>query len=259
MTETAPSESDAQSEPATPAARGIEPFLQQCQDLLTLFAQSMTGSAIPAASVAKFLDWSAQYDPQSMPALAAKWGFSPGLYALGGKLLPSTPEQDVLLSALRRVFAGAWDACQCGDALRFTDAIKEYETAQQAMRDINAQLSQRMQHVLREAQARFAEEIKATQAADGAFKDVFQLANAWQASLGPVTHDELQSEQCAALFATAMQSQSRLRVAHNRIVELVSEALNVPTRAEVDEAYRLIHQLRREVRSLHKRIEETLQ
>ena len=48
-------------------------------------------------------------------------------------------------------------------------------------------------------------------------------------------------------------ARSRLRAAQNRAVELVSEIYNVPTRAEVDEAYRMIHELRKEVRALRKR------
>ena len=55
-----------------------------------------------------------------------------------------------------------------------------------------------------------------------------------------------------ALTAEVSRTATSLRIAQNRAVEVFSELYNIPTRAEVDEAYRLIHELRKELRALKK-------
>ena len=47
---------------------------------------------------------------------------------------------------------------------------------------------------------------------------------------------------------------TRYREASHRLVAIASEAINVPTRVEVDEAYRHIQELKREVRRLRRSV-----
>lgn len=65
-------------------------------------------------------------------------------------------------------------------------------------------------------------------------------------------HQAMQSPRALQVSAEAIRAGLRSKQQQQRVVALVSEALNVPTRAEVDEAYREIQQLKRELRQLRK-------
>ncbi len=65
-------------------------------------------------------------------------------------------------------------------------------------------------------------------------------------------HQDLQSPQALEASAKLLRAAVRSRDQQQRVVAVVSEALNVPTRAEVDDAYREIQELKRELRRLKK-------
>lgn len=74
----------------------------------------------------------------------------------------------------------------------------------------------------------------------------------WASVADKVAHEAMQSE--AGLKATSdyIRAALRYRQQRNRLVEVTSELLNVPTRAELDEAYREIQQLKRQMRELRR-------
>jgi HPt (histidine-containing phosphotransfer) domain-containing protein len=74
----------------------------------------------------------------------------------------------------------------------------------------------------------------------------------WAREADAALHAAMQSEQGIAAAARAVRASTRQREALQRLVALTSHALNVPTRAEVDDAYREIQELKRELRRLKK-------
>jgi len=68
-------------------------------------------------------------------------------------------------------------------------------------------------------------------------------------------HQAMQSEAGLKATSDCIRGSLRYRQQRNRLVEVTSEMLNVPTRAEVDEAYREIQDLKRQVRELKRSIE----
>jgi hypothetical protein len=74
----------------------------------------------------------------------------------------------------------------------------------------------------------------------------------WAREADAALHAAMQSEQGVAAAARAVRASTRQRAALNRLVALTSKALNVPTRAELDDAYLEIQQLKRELRRLKK-------
>src|SRR5215470_128945 len=74
----------------------------------------------------------------------------------------------------------------------------------------------------------------------------------WAREADAALHAAMQSEQGVAAAARAVRASTRQRAALNRLVALTSKALNVPTRAELDDAYLEIQELKRELRRLKK-------
>jgi hypothetical protein len=74
----------------------------------------------------------------------------------------------------------------------------------------------------------------------------------WAGVAEKAVHEAMQSE--AGLKGTSdyIRAALRYRQSRNRLVEIVSESLNVPTRAELDDAYLEIQQLKREMRELRR-------
>ena len=160
--------------------------------------------------------------------------------------------QDPLLAGLRHIYAGAHDAVGWGMYPRLADAMSELGNAQTAARDAQAKAAARITETWEIARQRFADGLKAKGGREESFADVQSYLRAWTVALDAAAQEAMQSESGLALTAEANRAASRVRLAQNRVVALWSELLNVPTRAELDEAYRLIHELRREVRALRK-------
>lgn len=74
----------------------------------------------------------------------------------------------------------------------------------------------------------------------------------WAREVDKALQTALQSEAGLAASAQAMRTTLLRRAELQRLVALASTALNIPTRAEVDDAFREIQQLKRELRRLKK-------
>ena len=68
---------------------------------------------------------------------------------------------------------------------------------------------------------------------------------------GPL-HDAMQSERGLLITAKVIRASSQQRQQLQQVIGLVSEALHVPTRADMDLAYREIQELKRELRQIKK-------
>jgi class III poly(R)-hydroxyalkanoic acid synthase PhaE subunit len=78
------------------------------------------------------------------------------------------------------------------------------------------------------------------------------LVRLWSHALDESMHTALQSPKALEVSARLVRAASRARQQKQRVVAIASEWLNIPTRAEVDEAYREIQELKRELRRLRK-------
>jgi class III poly(R)-hydroxyalkanoic acid synthase PhaE subunit len=78
------------------------------------------------------------------------------------------------------------------------------------------------------------------------------LVRLWSHALDESMHAALQSPEALEASARLVRAASRVRQQKQRMVAIASESLNMPTRAEVDEAYREIQELKRELRRLRK-------
>jgi polyhydroxyalkanoate synthesis regulator phasin len=78
------------------------------------------------------------------------------------------------------------------------------------------------------------------------------LVRLWAKTMDEAMHEAMQSPRALQASADLIRASARSRQHQQRIVAIASEALNVPTRAEMDEAYREIQELKRELRRLRK-------
>ena len=78
------------------------------------------------------------------------------------------------------------------------------------------------------------------------------LIRLWANAVDAPMHATMQSERGLAVTAKAVRAATEHRQRLQKAVALASEALHVPTRADVDEAYREIQELKRELRRLKK-------
>lgn len=78
------------------------------------------------------------------------------------------------------------------------------------------------------------------------------LVRLWAKTMDEAMHEAMQSPRALQASADLIRAAARSRRQQQRVVAIASEALNVPTRAEVDEAYREIQSLKRELRRLRK-------
>lgn len=78
------------------------------------------------------------------------------------------------------------------------------------------------------------------------------LVRLWARTTDEAMHTSMQTPRALEASAKLLRTAARARQLQQRLVAIASEALDVPTRADVDEAYREIQELKRELRRLRK-------
>ncbi len=221
-----------------------------------MFAQLGAAKGMHWNDPAQVLEWMKKTAafPSAMPGADVAKAFAPPLDAAGlAGAMTGASTSNPLLAGIRHIFAGAHDAVGWGLYTQLAEAMTEVGRAEADAAAAQTQAWKLVGEIWETARSRFGEELKAMAGRGESFADVQAFLRAWTAVLDKAAHEALQREPGLAVSTSAMRAVSRLRAAQNRAVELVSEIYNVPTRAEVDEAYRMIHELRKEVRALRKR------
>lgn len=70
----------------------------------------------------------------------------------------------------------------------------------------------------------------------------------WAVVADDVLHDAMQSQKGVSYTTAYMRSAARARQQRNRLIEIGSEFVGVPTRAEIDEVHREIHEIKKHLR-----------
>ena len=96
--------------------------------------------------------------------------------------------------------------------------------------------------------ARFAEMSQRGESVD----TLLALLRLWAHTTDEAMHEAMQSPPALKASAELLRAAARLRGQQQQVVAIVSEALHVPTRVEMDDAYREIQEIKRELRRLRK-------
>jgi hypothetical protein len=156
------------------------------------------------------------------------------------------------LEGLDRTFSALTDAFGLGPSKAIRDAWRKLITADEQRRAVQleyfALLGATWGQIVEGVVARLSEMAARGEQIDS----ILGWIRLWASVAERAVHEAMQSE--AGLKATSdyIRAAMRYRQSRNRLVEILSESLNVPTRTELDDAYWEIQQLKREMRELRR-------
>jgi hypothetical protein len=181
--------------------------------------------------------------PAGMPWLGGK--SADPLSAMGDALGP-------LLQNFERTYGGLADAFGLAPSRELQQAVRELtESAwvrRQAQADYLAIVAGALAKGVDATMTRLREMGKDGESVDS----LLGLVRVWAAATDEAMHAAMQAPDALDASARLLRASTGSRRQLQRVVGTVSAMLSVPTRAEVDEAYREIQELKREVRRLRK-------
>jgi poly(hydroxyalkanoate) synthase III subunit E len=164
------------------------------------------------------------------------------------RVFGATPE--ILATGFDRTFGGVSDALGLGPLRKWQAAYQDLIAATVAQNDARMTYMMLVQSALVAGFDGLLRRLSAMADAGERIDSVLALLRMWAASTEEAVHRVLQSN--AGLAATV--ALSRAGVTHRRkmqqIAAIVADALDMATRSDLDEAYREIQNLKRELRAL---------
>jgi len=164
------------------------------------------------------------------------------------KLGAASPQS--YLTGFDRTFGGLFDALGFGPMRKLQAGLQDLAAATVAQNQSRASYAMLVQGAFSSGLERLMAQLAGMVDAGERVDSVLALLRMWAVSTEQAVHEVLQSEQ--GLVATA--ALTRAGLAHRRklqhVASIVADALDLATRRELDEVYREIHELKREVRAL---------
>lgn len=177
-------------------------------------------------------------------AMGSTWFASPWA-AIGEALKPLTLN-------LERTYGGLADAFGLAPLIELDEARRDMLLAVMAHRRAQAEYfdvaAGAVSQGIEATMSRLAEMGARGESVD----TVLALVRLWAKTTDAAMHRAMQSPRALQASADLLRAAAKSRQQQQRMVEIASEALHIPTRTEVDEAYREIQELKREVRRLRK-------
>jgi Poly(R)-hydroxyalkanoic acid synthase subunit (PHA_synth_III_E) len=238
-----------------PGAGGVHETVKPIADALELnrrLLERLYGVFIPLLGNTASLDWQAIQKKMldnwasafANPAQAGAEGRSPLSTSYG--VFFANP----LYQGVERTFAALTDAFGFGPSKILQDALSNLIAAERerqvAQIEYVTMLGTTWRQIVEGVTARLSEMASKGEAGSS----LLGWARLWASVADECVHQTMQSERGLEITAKYIRAVLRLQQSRNRLIELVSETLNVPTRAEMDEAYREIQQLKRQLRQL---------
>ncbi len=193
-------------------------------------AQGAGGADAPAAAMQPF-----QAAQQAWLDTVAQMGFaSPQSY----------------LTGFDRTFGGLFDALGFGPMRKLQAACQELATASLSQNQSRAAYAMIVQGAFTTGLERLMMQLGTMAEAGERVESVLTLLKMWAVKTEEAVHEVLQSEQ--GLVATA--ALTRTGLSHRRklqhVAGIVADSLDMATRRELDDVYKELHELKRELRAL---------
>ena len=197
------------------------------------FAQAMQGAAGSEAMSAAMQP--VQAAQQAWLDMVAQMGFtSPQSY----------------LTGFDRTFGGLFDALGFGPIRKLQAACQELATASLAQNQSRAAYAMLVQGAFTTGLERLMMQLGTMADAGERVESVLTLLKMWAVKTEEAVHEVLQSDQ--GLVATA--ALTRAGLSHRRklqhVAAIVADSLDMATRRELDQVYKELHELKRELRTL---------
>lgn len=187
-------------------------------------------------------------DPASGPADMARFGsklFATPMAALGDAMKP-------LSLNLERAYGGLADAFGLAPMRELEQAGRDAAEAALSRQRAQVDYLGVVADALVKAARTMNDELAEMGRRGERIETVLALARVWARVTDEAMHEALQSPRGLKSAAALLRAAPLSRQQQQRVVALASQALNMPTRAEVDDAYREIQELKRELRRLRK-------
>jgi Poly(R)-hydroxyalkanoic acid synthase subunit (PHA_synth_III_E) len=159
-------------------------------------------------------------------------------------------------TAFDRTFGGLFDALGLGPMRKLQAAWQDLAASSMAQNETRAAYAMVVQGAFTAGFDGLLRKLAAMAAAGERVESVLALMRLWAVSTEQAVHDVLQSEQ--GLSATA--ALARAGVTHRRklqhVAGIVADALDMATRRDLDDAYREIQELKRELRARRQPVAE---
>ncbi|RZL87134.1 MAG: hypothetical protein EOP82_27480 [Variovorax sp.] len=155
---------------------------------------------------------------------------------------------------LERAYGGLADAFGLAPSREFQAAGRELAAAALARQQARAEYMGVIVGALAKGSEGLLARLRVMGENGESVDSLLALVRLWSRAVDEAMHAAMQSPKALETAARLVRATTRSRAQKQRMVAIASEALNVPTRAEVDDAYREIQELKREMRRLRKSI-----
>jgi Poly(R)-hydroxyalkanoic acid synthase subunit (PHA_synth_III_E) len=223
---------------ADPATAATHAMLAPWQALISNIA--LAAPAAPASSAPESGAPMASVLP--LQAMGQAW------VDLGSRLAGATPEQ--LRTAFDRTYGALGDALGLGVMRELYEAWQDMLTASTAHQEARANYAVLVQSALAQGLQRLITRLAEKANTGERIDSVLALLRLWAISTEEVMHETLQSEAGLAATAALTRSASTYRKRMQYVPAVLAGLLDLATRRELDEAYREIQVLKRELRAL---------
>jgi poly(hydroxyalkanoate) synthase III subunit E len=224
--------SDAASSPAASSAGTMTGMLNPWAAALPFMPAAQAGDASSAMAAAM----------QPMQAAQQAW--------LDFMSRVSTASPQTLLIGFDRTFGGLFDALGFGPMRKLQAGLQDLAAASLAQNQARGAYAMLVQGAFASGLERLMLQLSKMADAGERVDSVLALLKMWAVNTEQAVHEVLQSE--GGLEATA--ALARAGVAHRRKLQhaagIVADSLDMATRRELDEVYRELHELKREMRAL---------
>lgn len=153
---------------------------------------------------------------------------------------------------LERLFGGLADAFGLANTRELQQALRDITAASASHRQAQAAYLALAAGALAKSNVTLMTQLAGMAQRGETVDSVKNLVRLWARTADEALHTAMRSPSALDASARLVRSATRSRAQQQRMVAIASQALNVPTREEVDEAYREIQVLKRELRQLRK-------
>ena len=157
-----------------------------------------------------------------------------------------------------RVFGGLLDAFGLRPTRELEQALREMLLAGGDQQRAQAEYLGLVGQACATGTKAFVRELQAMGARGERIESLIAFIRAWTRAIDGPLHEAMQSERGLQATAKVVRAATAYRSRLQKAVALACDALNLPTRAELDDAYREIQELKRELRRLRKALPEEI-
>jgi hypothetical protein len=221
-----------------------EPLKALADGASQAFNQWLAALALPEAGLPKLADWS------GLMQFGAPWSTLLQGAPLGAAGEASGAKQ--LRLGMERTFGGLAEAFGLGPLREFEQACASMLAASAAKQRAQVEYLAVVAEAWSKGTLGLVQDLQAMGSRGERIESLLAFIRLWAKAVDAPLHEAMQGARGLDVTAKVIRASSQHREQVQKVVGLASEALHVPTRADLDEAFREIQELKRELRRIRK-------